>query len=94
MASFGKRVDIPGGRRRIRRRQVHIVGSATSMGGSRSVIIQDLCLIGAKLLGRDLPPPGAEILLRTGDRAILGRVAWADDDHRGIVFGAPRRKVA
>ena len=91
MASFGKRVDVPGGRRRIRRRQVHIVGSATSFSGSRSVIVQDLCLVGAKILGRGLPQPGEQILLRTGDRAILGRVAWADNDHRGIVFGAPRR---
>jgi hypothetical protein len=87
MASFGKRIDVPGGRRRIKRRPVHIRGSATSMGRSRSVIIQDMCLIGAKLFGRDLPQPGAEIVLRTGDRAIQGRVAWADDDHRGIIFG-------
>jgi hypothetical protein len=94
MASFGKRVDVPGGRRRIKRRPVHILGSATSMDGSKSVIVQDLCLLGARLVGRDLPQPGEEILLRARERAIIGRVAWADNDQRGMIFGAVPRKAA
>ena len=86
MTSFGKRVDVPGGRRKIKRRQVAILGSAMTMEGSKSVIVEDLCLKGARLVGRDLPPPGKEILLRTNDNAILGRVAWAEHDRRGVVF--------
>jgi hypothetical protein len=86
MASFGKRVDGPGGRRRIKRKPVTILGSTSSRDGSRQIIIEDLCLSGARVLGRDLPVEGSEILLRSGDRAILGRVAWAREDRRGIVF--------
>jgi len=85
--SFGKRIDGPGGRRRIKRRPVHIRGSATTADGARSVVVEDLCLIGAKLVGHDLPAPGGEIVLRARERAIAGRVAWADDDRRGIIFG-------
>jgi len=88
MSSFGKRVDGPGGRRRIRRRPVHIQASATSAEGSKAVVVEDLCLIGAKLVGNDLPRPGEVILLRNGERAIHVRVTWANDDRRGIIFGA------
>jgi hypothetical protein len=85
--SFGKRVDGPGGRRRIKRRPVHIRGSAITGGGARSVVVEDLCLIGARLVGHDLPAPGGEIVLRARERSIAGRIAWADDDRRGIIFG-------
>ena len=91
MAGFGKRVDGPGGRRRIRRKPVSIPGSASSMDGSSCIIIEDLCLTGARVLGRDLPVEGSEILVRSGDRAVLGRVAWAREDRRGIVFNGARR---
>jgi hypothetical protein len=88
MSSFGKRIDGPGGRRRIRRKPVSIHGSAATMEGSRCVLIEDLCLTGARVRGLELPAEGNEILLRSGDRAILGRVAWERGDRRGIVFGA------
>ena len=91
MSSFGKRIDGPGGRRRIRRKPVSIHGSAATMEGSRCVLIEDLCLTGARVRGRELPAEGNEILLRSGDRAILGRVAWERGDRRGIVFGATPR---
>jgi hypothetical protein len=91
MASFGKRVDGPGGRRRIKRRPVSIHASASSLDGSRCLIIEDLCLNGARVVGRDLPAAGNEILLRSGDRTLLGRVAWAAEDRRGIVFNGARR---
>lgn len=88
MASFGKRVDGPGGRRRIKRKLVSIHGTAATMDGSRCILIEDLCLTGARVRGRELPAAGNEILLRSGDRAILGRIAWELGDRRGIVFGA------
>ena len=91
MASFGKRVDGPGGRRRIRRRPVTIPASASSLTGSSCIIIEDMCLTGARVLGRDLPREGSEILVRSGERAIVGRVAWAHEDRRGIVFNGARR---
>jgi hypothetical protein len=89
MSGFGKRVDVPGGRRRVTRREVAILGSAMTLEGSKSVVVEDLGPSGARLVGRHLPPPGQEILLRTGELAILGRVAWARHDHRGVIFQDP-----
>ena len=89
MASFGKRVDVPGGRRQVKREQVAILGSATTIEGSKSVVVEDLGPNGARLFGRDLPAPGKEILLKTNDGDIFGRVAWATNDRCGMVFEVP-----
>jgi hypothetical protein len=88
MSSFGKRVDGPGGRRRATRRQVTLLGSAITLQGSNSVIVEDLCPDGAKLIGRGLPEPGKEILLRTSKLRILGKITWAKKDERGVTFEA------
>lgn len=88
MASFGKRVDGPGGRRRIKRKIVSILASASTDEGSRSVIIENICLSGARVLGRELPLEGSEVRLRSGEREVPGRVAWAHEDRRGIVFSS------
>lgn len=92
MSSFGKRIDGPAGRRRVSRRQVGVLGSAVTLNGSKSVIVEDICPTGARLVGRNLPEAGDEILLRTNNLAVLGRIAWAKQDERGIIFyesGAP-----
>lgn len=92
MSSFGKRIDGPAGRRRISRRQVGVLGSAVTINGAKSVIVEDICPTGARLVGRNLPDAGDEILLRTSNLAVLGRIAWAKQDERGIIFdesGAP-----
>lgn len=89
MSGFGKRIGVPGGRRRVSRRKVAILGSATTLEGSKSVVVEDLGSSSARLVGRHLPPPGKEVLLRTSELAVLGRIAWAEDDRRGIVFAAP-----
>jgi hypothetical protein len=91
MASFGRRVDGPGGRRRIKRKTVSIHGSAATMDGSRCILIEDLSLMGARVRGRGLPKPGSEVLLRSGDRAVVGRVAWESGDRRGLLFNGARR---
>ena len=91
MASFGKRMDIPGGKRRIRRNPVSIRGTASTLFGSCNILIENLCFNGARVYGRDLPKEGAEILLRRDDKAIHGRIAWASGDRRGIVFNGVRR---
>jgi hypothetical protein len=83
---FGKRIDGPGGRRGSVRRQVGTLGTVVTIKGSTSVFVEDLCPEGARLLGRHLPEPGTEVLLRTAELAVLGRISWANDDRRGIVF--------
>ena len=89
MSSFGKRTDGPASRRRVSRRPVGVLGSAITISGSKSVIVEDICPSGAKLVGRNLPDTGGEILLRTNELAVLGRIAWAKLDERGIVFEEP-----
>jgi len=91
MAGFGKRIDGPGGRRRIKRKPVSIHGSAVAMDRSMCVLIEDLCLSGARVRGRELPSEGSELLLRSGNRVLLGRVAWERGDRRGIIFSGVRR---
>jgi hypothetical protein len=86
MSSFGKRVSIDTRPPRLRRRQVHAIGTAVTLHGARSVVVEDICPAGAKLVGRDLPAPGTEVLVRTSDFDALGRVAWASSDARGIIF--------
>ena len=92
MSGLGKRVDGSAGRRSAVRRRVEAVGSAVTLSGATSVVIENLSPKGAKLVGRDLPEPGKEILVRTDELAVLGRIAWASRDERGIEFqgeGAP-----
>ena len=91
MANFGKRMDIPGGKRRIRRNPVSIRGTASTLFSSSNILIENLCFNGARVFGRDLPTVGREILLRRDDKAIHGIVAWADGDRRGIIFNGARR---
>ena len=92
MRSFGKRVDGVGGRRRIKRRPVSIQATGSIVGDTtRCLLIEDICLNGARVMGRNLPREGAEILLRRGENALLGQVVWAAEDRRGIVFSGARR---
>lgn len=86
MSKFGKRMDGPRGRRWLRRRPVGILGSAQFIGGSASVLIQNLSLTGAKLLGRELPSEGTDVLLKVGERSLLGQIAWRAGDHGGVSF--------
>ena len=90
MASFGRRVDGPGGRRRIKRRPVSVHGSVSGIDGSRCILIENLCFSGAGVLGRNLPREGSEILVQSSGRVLLGRVAWARGDRRGIIFNGGR----
>lgn len=89
MPSFGKRVDVPGGRRRTARQRVVLVGSAMLMEGSRSIVVDDVCSTGARLRGRDLPATGADMIVRIGGLDILATVAWREEQQCGITFEAP-----
>ena len=94
VSKFGKRIDGPAGRRGSVRRQVAVPGSIVTIAGSKPVLVEDLSPGGAKLIGRHLPAPGAEVLLRTSELTVLGRVTWVADDHRGLVFEDGERPSA
>ena len=63
-----------------------LVGTASSLEGSRSILIEDLSSAGARLFGRGLPAPGNDMLIRTDEFALFGRVAWAEHDRRGVAL--------
>ena len=94
VSSFGRRIDGPSGRRGSLRRQVAVSGSVLTMHGSNSVLVEDLSPGGARLIGRHLPGPGEEVLLRTNELAVLARVTWAAEDRRGVVFEDGERPSA
>ena len=85
MSGFMGRVSASHSRRHQRRQNVALIGSATCLDGAISVHVQDLSATGAKICGRRLPVPGKEILIRTEDLSLFGRVAWARDDQRGVI---------
>jgi len=83
--SFGKKIaDIC--RRTDNREQVALAGSAMALTRSRSIIVSDLSSEGAGLDGRDLPPPGEEVLVVIGSRDAFAKVVWRRDDHCGVRF--------
>jgi hypothetical protein len=86
MSVFGKRMSAPRTRRSNVRRTVGLAGSVVALDGAKSVLVEDLCPNGARLLGRHLPGPGEQVLLRTSELAVLGRISWANGDFRGVVF--------
>jgi len=86
MSSLGKISEFPSDRRGAVRRRVELAGSAMTIQGSRSIIVHDLCAGGAKVIGRRLPEPGEQVLVRTSELVALGRVGWAQGDERGVAF--------
>lgn len=89
MSSFGKRVDGFSGHRREPRQQVSLLGSAIAVQGSKSVLVEDLCANGAKLLGHVLPAVGKDLVIRAGQLDVFGRVVWSNGGHCGVIFDAP-----
>jgi len=91
---FGKKKSPNSNRRASRRRPVGLAGSVVTIRGSNSTLVEDLCPDGAKLFGRNLPETGEEVLLRTTEIAMLGRIAWASRERRGVVFEDDERPSA
>lgn len=89
MASFGRRVDGPTGRRRSQREEVVLAASALTLGASRAVVVTDVSPTGAKLLGRKLPQPRTNVLLTVGSVELFGEIAWLGHDECGISFETP-----
>ena len=86
MSCTGKRIDGITDRRASARQPVALLGSAITLDAAKSIIVEDVCPTGAKIVGRLLPTTGKEMLLRTTQSIVLGRIAWAEKDFRGVVF--------
>ena len=86
---FGKRVDVPGGRRKAPRQPVSLAASASTTGSSQSVIVENVCASGARLRGRVVPAAGKELMIKVGSMSLLAEVAWSQDEECGIAFHPP-----
>lgn len=75
--------------RRSERQGVMLAGSAMAVTRSRSVVVSDVSLHGAKLGGRDLPGPGDDLLMVVGSFDGMARVVWRSGDRCGIQFDEP-----
>ena len=89
MSNFGKRIDGPVGRRKVQREEVVLAGSAQTLESSRSVLVTDVSVNGAKLSGRELPPQSANVLITVGDVDLFATVAWSGRDQCGVTFDTP-----
>ena len=76
-------------RRASDREEVVLAGSAFGLGRSRSIIVSDLSVEGARLDARDMPAPGDDVLVVVGPFDGLARVAWRNDDKCGVEFDEP-----
>lgn len=88
MSGCCKRVDVPAGRRRSSRRPISEAGSAVSIHGSRSVIVEDIGAHGARIRGHKLPEVGKQVLIWTEGLDVLGSVVWESFGVRGVLFDA------
>ena len=73
-------------RRTSPREEVVLAGSAYGLGRSRSIIVSDLSLEGARLDARDMPAPGDDVLVVIGPFDGLAKVVWRSDDRCGVEF--------
>ena len=76
-------------RRQSARERVTLAASAFAIARSRSVIISDLSSGGAQLAGRDLPPPGGDVLMVVGTFDSMAKVVWRHGDKCGVHFDDP-----
>lgn len=79
----------PSCRRTTEREAVTLAGSAYGLGRSRSIIVSDLSLEGARLDARDMPAPGQDVLLLVGPFDGMATVVWRADDRCGVEFDEP-----
>jgi hypothetical protein len=89
MTAFGRRVDIPGGRRSGERSPVRLAASLQALNCSRPVTLIDLSRTGARM---NMPEPmyrGQEVWLKVGQAQFFGTVRWVKENDCGIVFDAP-----
>jgi hypothetical protein len=94
LANFGKRIDGPSGRRWLKRKRVGVSAIAVFDDWSTPVLVQDLAMTGAKLLGRDLPANATKLSLSVGERSLRCEIRWAVGDYRGVSFDFARRHRA
>jgi hypothetical protein len=86
---FGKRIDGPTGRRRLKREEVVLAASAQTLRATRPVVVTDVSAAGAKLLGRGLTTLDPDLLISVGGVELFAKLAWTIHDECGVTFEEP-----
>lgn len=63
-----------------------LAASARSIGSSRTVVVTDVSVSGAKLHGRDLGSLSPNVLISVGAVDLFAKIAWTTRDECGIIF--------
>ena len=63
-----------------------LAGSALTLEQSRPVVVTDVSVKGAQLIGRQLPAKGTHVLLTFGNVELFASVVWCSRDECGIAF--------
>lgn len=87
MNTFGRREG--GGRRTAERTQAPLPVIVTTVAGSKCTALIDISCAGARLSGRDLPPPGEDVQVRIETVRAFGTIVWSDEEQCGVAFDAP-----
>jgi hypothetical protein len=72
--------------RRFARQPMLLAARLILVSGERAVHIRDLSVGGARIAGEDLPPVGADVMLKRGDFETFGTIAWLSHGQAGIAF--------
>jgi len=72
--------------RRFARQPMVLAARLILVSGERAVHIRDLSAGGARIAGEDLPPVGADVMLKRGDFETFGTIAWISHGQAGIAF--------
>ena len=87
--AFGKRVDGPAGRRRVKRSPVTMRGEMVTPSASLEVTLIDMSDTGARLHCVKLPAIGEEVSVRIGPMEASGTITWTEGNLCGVDFASP-----
>jgi PilZ domain len=88
-AAFGKRLDVPGGRRTAERSPVRLPVSLQALNTSCPVTLLNVSRTGAKMSMNEEMYRGQEVWLTFGQAQIFGTVRWVRGQSCGISFDEP-----
>lgn len=89
MATFGKRLDGPGGQRSAARAPVLLRAALHTLTSSRSVTLFDVSRTGARMGLREPLAIGQSLWLKIPPSDIFATVVWLDGQQCGIQFDQP-----
>ena len=86
---FGKRLDVPGGRRSAPRAPVLMSAALHTVGASRTVSVVDVSNTGAKLRSRVPMHMSQVVWLKLSRADVFAKVVWTEGEHCGVEFDEP-----